>query len=213
MTKWIKIFLVLISLIVFFSHANAYWVLNDPPPGCVGCDNITPESDEPLIQGASFLLQSYSDYLMLLNESELSPIKGFDLPRVETLARTALEKLETAQFYYQKSIQILATRKFDGESIRRLKDFDYDGFRANQNLHTDTMGRVAFYLSSGDVVGTYEAAYSDIGKMIDSLYPILWNIRVGSSPQLPQLRKVYKQYSDLMQFGYYASLVFAEIRK
>jgi len=213
MTKLIKIFLIIISLMVFFFQAQAYWVLTDPPPGCVGCDSVTPEGDEALIQGASYLLQSYSDFLLLLNESEMSPLKGFDMQRVETLVKTSLDKLEASHYFYQKSIDVLSSRDFDSGAISRLMGFDYDGFRVMNDLHEETMSRVAYYLSTGDVVGTYEVAHSDIGKILDSLYTVMLDVGAGETPKLSKLQKIYKQYSDLMQFGYYASLVFAEIRK
>ncbi len=214
MTKWIKICLIVVMLMVFFFHADAYWVLNDPPPGsCAGCENTAYRNDDALVQGAASLLQSYSDFLLLLNESELSALKDFDLVRAETFARTALEKLEIAHYNYYNSVTILSGRNFDEGLITQLLDFDYEDYRALNELQSETMYRVAYYLSHGDVVGTYEAAYRDIGKMISTLYPILQDIRMGVSPKLEKLQKVYQQYSDLMQFGYYASLVFAEIRK
>lgn len=213
MTKWIKIFLIVVMLVVFFFHADAYWVLNDPPPGCVGCESTESEGDAVLIEGAASLLQSYSDFLLLLNESEMSALNGFDLVKAEGFAKSALEKLETAQYNYYLSVNILSGRNFDQSLITRLMDFDYEGYRTLNELQSETMYRVAYYLSHGDVVGTYEAAYKDIGKLITGLSPILSDIRTGAAPKLEKLQKVYKQYSDLMQFGYYASLVFAEIRK
>jgi hypothetical protein len=213
MTKWIKIFLVIVMLMVFFFRAEAVWVLNDPPPGCVGCERSASQDDSALILGAAGMLQSYSDFLLLLNESELSGIRGFDFVRAENFARTALEKLEIAQYNYYNSISILSGRDFDELLIAKLIDFDYEGYRIASELQSETMYRVAYYLSHGDVVGTYEAAYKDIGKMISTLSPILTDIRLGVVPKVEKLQKVYQQYSDFMQFGYYASLVFAEIRK
>ena len=213
MTKWIKIFLVIVMLMVFFFHADAVWVLNDPPPGCVGCEKTVYQDESALILGAANLLQSYSDFLLLLNESELSALKGFDSVLAESFASTALAKLEVAQYNYYESITILSSRNFDETLIAKLVDFDYESFRILNELHSETMYRVAYYLSHGDVVGTYEAAYKDIGKMITNLSPILADLRVGVTPKLDKLQKVYQQYSDIMQFGYYVSLVFAEIRK
>lgn len=213
MTKWIKIFLVIVMLMVFFFHADAVWVLNDPPPACVGCEKTVYQDESALILGAANLLQSYSDFLLLLNESELSSLKGFDFVRAESFASTALAKLEVAQYNYYNSITILSSRNFDEILIAKLVDFDYESFRTLNELQSETMYRVAYYLSHGDVVGTYEAAYKDIGKMISSLSPILVDIRMGVIPKLDKLQKVYQQYSDIMQFGYYASLVFAEVRK
>ena len=213
MTKWIKIFLVIVMLMVFVFRAEAVWVLNDPPPGCVGCERSVSQDESALILGAASMLQSYSDFLLLLNESELSDIQGFDFVRAENVARAALEKLEIAQYNYYDSISILSGRNFDELLIAKLVDFDYEGYRTENELQSETMYRVAYYLSHGDVVGTYEAAYKDIGKMIATLSPVLTDIRLGVVPKVEKLQKIYQQYSDFMQFGYYASLVFAEIRK
>ena len=52
----------------------------------------------------------------------------------------------------------------------------------------------------------------DLNRLLKSVSGVREDIKNHISPGIEDLRTIYQQYSDFIQFGYYSSLVFAEIR-
>ena len=207
----ISLFTIMLTL-TLFTASNIYslWVLNGPPPPTNNDDNKTTQS---ITNGAANFLQSYSNILILLNESELSEAVGFNFYIARTAANKALISLKYSREQYMQALLVMKSANFESSAIQKLQEFDYDKLVEYRQLNPCIMNRVSGFLSKGDLAGLFEKALKDMDATIDNLSPIRNCLQQDIIPDLEDLRKLYQQYSDFMTFGYYCSLVFSEIKK
>jgi len=201
-----SVFVFIILLITCPMYAA--WVLNGGES-----NDDKDQSGSLIIDGASNFLQSYSNILMLLNESELSLTIGFDFAIAGSAVDTAAIKLKNSRDKYSTALMLMKQATYSPSFIQGLKDFNYDIFVEERRLNPCPMQHVSIYLSKGDVIGVYEKAIKDLDELQAKLAIIRASIHNNEVPDLEDLRTLYQHYSDFMAFGYYCSLVFYEVKK
>jgi hypothetical protein len=222
MNKMIKAFAVLVGVIFFVSHLNAWIYFNgvEVKDGvssgnqarAASLDSENNDLSGLIVKGASHFIQAGHAIFSLLNEAEMSGIGGFSFLKAPKAAESAAEHLEIARTTYIQTLSIIKEMNFDQELVCRLKEFDYQGFAALKKLHPDVMERVASLMSQGNIMTVYEKAPRDIEGILNTLSPIANTIQQGIVPKIEDIRTLYLQYSDNMLFGFYVSMVFSEIQ-
>lgn len=200
--------LLAVFVLLVFSAADAAWVLNGGPP-CVGCSDN--DANDLIVEGASNFLQSYSQFFLLLNESELSAKSEIDSLKAEALVLAALNKIKKSKEYYASAFQCGENTSYNLTTIESLKNFDYDGLVALRKLNPCIMENVSGFLSKGDLTGFYNKVFSDMDKIIVKLSFVHDVVGKGSMPGIEVLRELYQDFNDFMTLGYYSSIVFSEI--
>jgi hypothetical protein len=199
----------LIACLVWVPALQGAWVGND----CLIDANQENAGviDSLIVDGAANFLDSYSCFLRLLKESEISrgPI---DYQKAKELIDSLAPYLEAAKENYAAAFSLMKGSSLDPAKLQTLETFDYDGFAAGRRLHSDGMNQVAAFLVKGDIKGVYRKIIDDLGGLLKGIGAVREGIKNHTSPGMEDLRTLYQQYSDLMQFGYYSSLVFAEIK-
>jgi hypothetical protein len=205
----ISLFTIMLILTLFTaSGLHSTWVFNGTPPPTNDDDN-----NNTIINAASSFLHSYSNVLLLLQESELNTAIGFNFSRTKPAVETALNNLKYSRKEYARVLEIMKTACIDSSAVERLKDFDYGRFTSARRLNPCIMNIVSGFLSKGDLVGLFEKVVKDLDDTIINLSTIRNCLQQDIIPDLEDLRRLYQQYSDFMTFGYYCSLVFSEIKK
>ncbi len=199
---------VMIGALCLTSPLQAAWVGNDGGGG----GKSGSRAEEFIIQGASYYLQSYSDFLLLLNESETGLIKGFDLTRAQQVIESGLDKLRVSEENYLLALAIIKKTVFDEAWLKALSAFDYERLAAERHLYPQVINQVAAFLTKGDVAGLYQQMADNLEGMITNLQALKEKAQEGILPGMEALRTLYRQYSDFMTSGYYASLVFSTVK-
>jgi hypothetical protein len=198
----------ILSIVLFFAiQTNAAWVGNDTPPCQCRGDN-----DFVIVEGSSNFLQSYSQIFILLNESELGTTVGFDFSKAENAINMALKKLIKAKECFLQYTQCIERSGISEESKSKLIGFDYYEITEKRDLNPCIMEKVSFYLSKGDVAGFFNKLVIDMEIMSLTLQKVKQIIQKNTIPDIEDLRTLYQKYSEVMQMGYYSSLVFKEIK-
>lgn len=210
--KKLIIFIFFLSFFLIYQNfnANALWILNDPPIPGPPIQSDT-ETSNLIIDGASDFLQSYSQLLLLLKESEKTSKNGFDFINAQNVSISAVKKLTSSKENYTHAVTRMKESGFDKTAIQKLQEFNYEGLTEQRKCHPDVMNEVSFYLAKGDILGLYEEMVSDLGLMLNSLIIIKNCTQENTLPHIEDLRALYQQYSDFMLKGYYTSLIFDEI--
>lgn len=191
---------------------NAAWFGNDTYP-CPGCaKSIGSSSDDFIVEGASDFLQSYSQILLFLNESELSSKTGFNFSKAGAIADTALIKLIEAKKNYSGYLQCLEQTVISKEYIDCLIVFDYNALVEKRNLAPCVMDKVVFFLKKGDVKGLFYEYVNRMEELRVILEIVAGSIKNSIIPDIEILRSLYQKYSELMTMGYYSSLVFSALK-
>lgn len=185
------------------------WVGNDPPID--GENESAGVINSLIVDGAANFLDSYSYFLRLLKESEISP-EQMDYQKADQLIDVLVPYLEASKANYATAFSLMKGLSINPDKLQRLETFDYAGLAAKRRLHSDGMNQVAAFLGKGDVNGIYGKIIDDLDRILKRIKAVRGDIKNNISPGMEDLRILYQQYSDLMEFGYYSSLVFAEIR-
>ncbi|NIM18019.1 MAG: hypothetical protein GTO45_38990 [Candidatus Aminicenantes bacterium] len=185
------------------------WVGNDPPID--GEKENAGVINSLIVDGAANFLDSYSYFLRLLKESEISQGQ-MDYQKANKLIDVLAPYLEASKANYSTAFSLMKGLNLNPDKLQTLETFDYAGLVARRRLHSDVMNQVAAFLVKGDVKGLYGKMIDDLDRLLKGIEEVREDIKNHISPGIEGLRTLYQQYSDLMQFGYYSSLVFAEIK-
>lgn len=204
-------FLLVVCLVcwVWVPGLQGAWVGNDPPID--GEKENAGVINSLIVDGAANFLDSYSYFLRLLKESEISPGQ-MDNQKASELIDSLAPYLEASKENYAAAFSLMKGLSINPDKLQALETFDYAGLAAKRRLHSDSMSQVAAFLVKGDVKGIYGKIIDDLDRISKGIKAVREDIKNNISPGIEDLRALYQQYSDLMQFGYYSSLVFAEIK-
>lgn len=205
--------IVLVTLLVFMiTNLNGAWWANEFP--CLYQNSSQCES--LVVQGASNFLQSFSNFYLFLNESELNSkyeTTGFDFVKANSAIENTLNNLVVSRENLSQLLSLLRKGNAESNAIQKLKSFNYEALILNRKLHPVVMDRLKYFLSRGDLEGFLEEILSDLDSMIGHSVKIQYSIQNNKIPSLNDLRVLFQEFSDCMLFGYYASLVFSEIKE
>jgi hypothetical protein len=210
--KRTKISLLATLLIFTIINLNGAWWANEfpcPYPFDSQCESL-------VAQGASSFLQSFSNFYLLLNESELgseNETTGFNFVKANSSIENTLNNLVTSRDNLSQLLSLLKKSTVESTAIQKLKSFNYEALVTTRNLHPRVMDRLKCFLYRGDLNGFLEEILSDLDSIITHSIKIQESIQNNKIPSLDNLRELFQEFSDCMLFGYYASLVFSEIKE
>jgi hypothetical protein len=165
-----------------------------------------------IVEAASFLLQSNSDYQSFLKNFEDSAIYGVNFAVLGEIIDNAAENMENANFKYLQIWEISKGLDYDPLVLEKLRKFDYEKFQKENNLNPAIFQEVSTYLKTGNVNGIYERSYNDTGDILRELRVIKASIDSGSIPAIKDCWRINQEYLELELFGMYISQVFFELK-
>lgn len=189
-------------------------------PGCEGGDGTStgvyvPESSGMLkmyiVDGAGFILSTYSGIGSLLREVEMSEMCGPDYFKMRETLYSMIEDMERARDTYYIINLIIQSTPYKQSVIERLKAFDYDGFRETSGLSPIVFGRVKNFLERGDTRGIFTSIYKDTGILLEQLYAMKETFEVDKLPHITQVWKLNQTFTETVLFGQYFSQVMYQI--
>jgi hypothetical protein len=204
--------LVLAAALCLPSTLKAAWVGNDGEEGLKAAGGNVSQVESFIIDGASYFLQSQADIFLLLNESEIGLKNGFNLEQALPLVDSALVKLTASGENYAQALSLIRAAGLAESWQQKLKTLDYQRLIEVRHLYPEVMKRVAAFLVKGDAVGLYQQMVDNLGEMSANLGKLQESMQKGNLPGMESLRDLYQQYADFMLVGYYASLVFNEVK-
>ena len=215
--KRTKISLLATLLIFTIINLNGAWYANWPPPPQPPPLNQESDSVNKLIvDGASNMLRAYSLFILIINESEISLKGNFNFLKTKAIIEDTIDILNSSKAKYTKFLSLIEEMQISNiyyEELEKLKKFEYDNMTSSRNLHPLIMERVKHYLQEGNLIYFFEKISKDIEDIEKRLNQIKYSVQNNIIPDKEILRSLYQNYTDCMLFGYYASLVFSEIKE
>jgi hypothetical protein len=207
--SWVKIVLGLFICLTIGSHLEAIIWSN-------GIETRLAAAQREVVSGltvesASLFLRSNAATIMLLNEVETGYEGEFDFAAALKLAGSAISKLEEVKTTYEKITEIFRTAPYAQVLIHKLATFDYEGFADTNNLNKEIMGKVASYLSRGDLLGLCEKKLEYLRDILSLYYTIRDRLSSRTKPPIGAFWSLLNQYSNALLFGNYVTLVFSSI--
>jgi len=123
----------------------------------------------------------------------------------------ALEQMKLAYTTYVKLNQLAYNTPYNPLVIDALKNFNYDGFRAEYNLNGEIFSEVKAYLGKGDIRGVYRKVMWDTAQLIGLLNRVKEKLEAGVFLPLKEVWKLNQAYSQSLLFGQYIAQVFANL--
>lgn len=165
-----------------------------------------------VIEGTGYFLESYSDFLLLLNKVEMTELQGCDFNELLFLLNNAIEKMLYANEVYFQLKQKTDMTSYNPVIISKLLNFDYDAFADRKGLIKSIFREVKAFLSKGKIREMYEEALSHTQGILNIAMIIKTNLEEGVSPEVSDLHDLKEAYSHFMLFGEYAANIFQKIK-
>ena len=211
------------TVIIFFTitSINAYWVFNETH---TAFQSVSNDSDSNLssnatdlntlvIQGASSLIKSRANFLLLLNKLELSNLNGLNFDDLKNDLNHSIQDLENAYEFYYRLKAVADSTPYNQSIIESLKIFDYSGFQKEKELAPNSFDLVTMYLSSGDIRGIYSYYFHEIGSLLSNLYQLRWLLSFNTFPELENVWRINQKYMNALLLGQYTAEVFYNIKE
>ncbi len=189
-------------------------------PGCEGGgDSSTglyiPESNWMLkmyiVDGAGYVLNTYSGMGTLLRQIEMSELYGPDYCKMRETLYGMIEDMERARHTYYIVNGIMQMTPYKKSVIDGLKIFDYDGLREKAGLMPVVFDHVKGYLERGDVRGVFTAIHKNTGVILDQLYILKETLEADKLPAITSAWKLNQTFTESVLFGQYFSQVMYQI--
>jgi hypothetical protein len=164
-----------------------------------------------IVEGASNYLTAYSDYLLFLNQVELSGENNPGYDEMQTLLNRCLEKLQKAKTAYLSINQTTVNTPYNLEMIYRLIFFNYDLFQWERGLNPNIFKEVKKYLSTGNVNGIFDRLLSASETLILKVTALKDTADACKFPDLYTIWRVNQLFSETLLFGQYAAEVFQAV--
>jgi hypothetical protein len=207
--RMIKMFLLLTIIAVSIVYLHGFWAVNDPyspfPPKASG------EIGTMITDSASELLQSASEAFLFMNEVEIAGSNGLNVNAALQRVDLAAARIEHAMTIFKNIIAKGSENGYDGNRIKKLKDFDYGVYTKENGLNREIMAKVSAYLGKGNVIGFYRHHAANLQKLLNTLNRIKGDLLAGKLSENRMLWSLLQQYTNTMMVGNYASLVFYQI--
>ncbi len=165
-----------------------------------------------ILEGASALLKSRSDFFRFLDKVELSELNGVDYNGLQETLNAAVSNLEQARESYIKLGYIANITPYNPMVIQRLIDFDFDEFQKETGYNAVVFNRVKEFLIKGDVRGIYNQTSHEIGQVLSGFVKIQGRVDSNLFPDVSGVRQVNSQFAEFMLFAQYVADIFGAIR-
>jgi hypothetical protein len=214
--KTIKTISIIILVLIFTSYSKAWLAFNG---GCKVFPNQCPNANggdylsnqkinigQLITEAAGHFLQSFSDYQRILKRIELS----------ETGLNHALDKtiqsITNANALYFEIWNTSLSLEYDPLAIEKLSQFDYNGYKLENNLNPVIFQRVEDFLKPGHIMELFQQAYFDSSQILEKLKEIKKNLESHKMVDISYYWRLNQLYFEFALFGQYASEVFVKIK-
>ncbi len=213
--KTIKIIIITTVFVALSFNMYGFYVLNQ---GCKVFPNQCPNANggdylsnqkinvgQLIIDAAGHFLQSNSDYQLVLKRIELS----------ETGLNHALDKtiqsMANANALYFEIWNTSLSLEYDPLAIEKLSQFDYNGYKLENNLNPVIFQKVEDFLKQGHVRELFQQAFIDSSKILETLKAIQVSLESGKTVDISSYWRLNQLYLDFAFFGQYCSEVFVKL--
>lgn len=220
--KKTKLQLIFGSLLAVFILAGtttgifAYIMGNDgdvgytPPPKGV---ESTLSIKQYIATGAGYYLDSYSDFVLLLNRVELWDSNAYGYNELQAQVNGALAKLENARNTYTGLIEQTGVTPYNETAIDYLEGLNYKAFMKDNGLNKVIFDEVEGYLSKGNINGVFHRIHTDMENISVKLDTVKRQIEANEFPSIPLLWEINSRYTETLLFGQYAAQVFNLVKQ
>ncbi len=219
----LKVFLVVSIFTLFTTNATAFYCFNGSDLGFDKTAGITASLSGGslqsnsiqgyVVEGASYFLKSYSDFLLFFNEIEVSELEGVNYEDIQSRLTNAIEKMEYAREVYIGLTEKAAVTPYNPTVIAKLLDFNYDLFRKKNNLIEPVFKDVRFYLSKGKIREMYGRGLLITEEILEKAKAVKAKFDVYELPDASMLYDLSELCSRSFLFGRYVARVFWEIKQ
>jgi len=210
--KTIKI--IIITIVFVALSLNVYGLLSFNE-GCRAfpnqCDNgngvltQTLSIGQLIIEAGGYFLQSNSDYQFTLKKIELS-----ETGVIDSIDQT-IQSMTAANAKYFEIWNTSLSLEYDPLALDKLSQFDYTGYKLENNLNPVIFQKVEDFLKQGHVKELFQQAFIDSSKILETLKAIRVNLESGEKVDISRYWRLNQLYLDFALFGQYASEVFVNL--
>ena len=199
---------------MLFIHLNlsAFYVFNGRckafPYQCEegqGVSTQTLSIGQLIIEAGGHFLQSNSDFQLVLKRIELSETGLIDS------IDPAIQNMTAANSIYFEIWETSKSLEYDSIVIEKLSQFDYSGYKLENNLNPVIFQRVEDFLKQGHIRELFQQAYFDSSKILEKLKKIQTNLESGKKVDISDYWRLNQFHLDFALFGQYASEVFIKM--
>lgn len=165
-----------------------------------------------IIDGAGYFLDSHADFLRLLQKLEVGELNGLDYNQLRLHLDRVINNMLNAKSIYLQLKQTADVTPYDPTVIGQLLNFNYDVFRAENQLLEPIFERVRFFLCNGAVREIYGEILTHTDNILNILDEIKAKIDAGEFPGLSDLYKLNDSFAESLLFGEYIARAFREIK-
>ena len=199
------------SIFAYIMGNDAPVAFSSPPQGAESKSTMTIE--QYVAAGAGYYLDSYSDFVLLLNRVELWDSKAYGFNELQILMDGALAKMENAGQTYSGLVETAGVTPYNETAIVKLESLDYKAFRVANGLNSDIFDKVEADLSKGNIRAIFHRLKSDVENITVKLTSLKKQIEANEFPSIPVLWEINSQYAQTLLYGQYAAQVFNLVKQ
>ena len=143
----------------------------------------------------------------LLSKIEASSIYGLDSQSMLYAVNQSIDRMEWANDYYSRLMNLAAETPYNHENVQKLKDFDYKKYQRENNLNS-LFEKVKYYLSAGDIHGIYQQMNRNCFEILLMLYELREMIEAGENLENSKTWVLNERIMESTFFAQYAARVF-----
>lgn len=164
-----------------------------------------------IIEGAGYYLNSYSEFLLVLNRLELAEKNGLMYNEIQMILDRAISMMEDAREVYTSLKSEAFSTPYDPIVIDKLLDFDYDKFQKKNDLVEPIFDQVKYHLEQGEISEIYARVLLDVEEILRVALLIREKIILEEFPENSAIWNLDETLSISLRFGQYVARVFHEI--
>ncbi|MCK4761764.1 MAG: hypothetical protein KAW12_06150 [Candidatus Aminicenantes bacterium] len=169
--------------------------------------------EQYVVSGAGYYLDSYSDFVLLLNRVELWDSKTYGFNELQILVDGALTKMKNAGQTYSGLVETADATLYNEIAVAKLESLDYKAFRVAKGLNSEIFDEVEADLSKGNIRAIFHRLKSDVENISVKLNLLKEEIEANKFPSIPLLWEINSQYAQTLLYGQYAAQVFNSIKQ
>jgi len=158
-----------------------------------------------ITEAAGHFLQSFSDYQRVLKRIELSETglnHGLD---------KTIQSITNANALYFEIWNTSLSLEYDPLAIEKLSQFDYNGYKLENNLNPVIFQQVEDFLKPGLVKELFKKHFEDSSKILETLKAIRVSLESGKTVDISSYWRLNQLYLEFALLGQYASEVFIKL--
>jgi hypothetical protein len=213
-----KALLALVFAAVFSFNGFSYTILNGiemafPPPPTSGLKttSLSIGSDNYIIEGAGYFLESYTNTLLFMKKIELSGVDGYNTDELNAVLDKAITNIKLASNAYLKLIKESENLPYITTVLESLKKIDYAAFKSEIFANKEIFNEVREYLYKGDIRGVYKKMLANTEQIAGILSRMKEKVDGGVLAVISDTYRVNQTFSRSLLFGQYVAQVFGRM--